>query len=634
MFARVGLLVLGLGGVLFGPCACKRQASDAPAPDVGTPTTTVRDLAGQTSGALNSGGSVTSGGDSSQARGPVTAEPLPTSASGVRERAEVLLASWRIAQNAGSAEDYLMWYEPSEFVGLKRTHSGAIQKFDFAGWGADRKAMFHSRFEIAIENVVVETWLDPGSTLRPGLVKLDFVQRWRSNNYADHGSKRLLVWRVPTTGQWRIVFEEMLLSRPGWSEESARLDAELVQLIGAAKPDQVGAVLSRLNLTMQNAAEVGVHLARSQHPGVFAQAFAELGGLDCLDAIGYSECGDEFEDWGSVENAPLAHACVRRAALIPILQSGHLTATELAALTPRLAEVLASRSSDVPLVEALVEALAKLPQKGPPLDQVVLPFAKALLGPDADNSAATQMFALLSDAAVLALAKDTGRTEVLTHVDARLRADDLYALHFAGVTLPSASLLPVVAKFRTSRKVNELSRLAADDHCDVAMAAAAALAALGNPEFLPRWSRATDAESARRIVCMLRHDEDPVRRDAELIRFIDPKRGVRRIDVTDTVPFGLTEQEILEESAKQMDAAERDLLTRLPALAGMDGVGVFRRATESVNHDLGAVVFLRTNAFDEGVDRPETFGFDVDAAGHAYLDYIGQYRYEDHGCPC
>jgi hypothetical protein len=57
--------------------------------------------------------------------------------------------------------------------------------------------MLKSRPEVAIEDVRIETWLDPKSPLKPNVIHVQFLQRWRSPRYADHGPKIMQLYVAP-----------------------------------------------------------------------------------------------------------------------------------------------------------------------------------------------------------------------------------------------------------------------------------------------------------------------------------------------------------------------------------------------------------------------------------------------------
>src|SRR5260370_34007929 len=93
--------------------------------------------------------------------------PSPES---LRAATQQLLHDWAEAQHRGDAAAYLAFYDGRNFKGQKRVTSGERKQYDYAAWARDRTRMLANKPEVAVENVRVETWRDPGSKLRPGLV--------------------------------------------------------------------------------------------------------------------------------------------------------------------------------------------------------------------------------------------------------------------------------------------------------------------------------------------------------------------------------------------------------------------------------------------------------------------------------
>jgi hypothetical protein len=556
------------------------------------------------------------------------AHPVPSREELV-EAARELLTKWRKAQNDHDFDAYIALYDPATFTGLKRV-GDEMKKYDFAGWRHDREGMFKSSIELATENEVTLTWNEV-SRLKEGLVEVEFVQRFRSARYADHGPKRLLLWQAAPTAPWRIVSEEMLVSRAGWSDETARAEfAKRVEIEVAALDEQTergptAGTLKRLAVTMQTAELLGQRLAQTPYADAFADAIAELGELECLNHLEFERCGGIEHDWGKVETATIAHPCVRRAVLLPLLESGRLDKTTLDVLEPRLTAVLRSESPDEELVTALLPTLKRHPPAS------VVPFASALVRAPHPNPKASQIYTQLAPADALALAKRFQSVAPIEHLDPSAYFEAFYALDLGAATLESSLVLPAVERLRQARRVKDLRTYVDDPRCDVAMAAAAALATLGDATHLPQWSRATTPAFAAQTVCRLLHDPDVPRRDAELRKFIDPKRVVRRYYVTDTEEDDMEASKQLHEAAEaEMTPAEHNLIERLPELRNTHRYTV-RRAREETRTEVGIGVLLDPDAFSEFGSK--TLGFVKSDAGMV-LDFVGHYEFIDLVCPC
>jgi hypothetical protein len=137
-------------------------------------------------------------------------------------RARDALHAWQAAQLQGNEKDYFALYDAARFVGIKRTAGGAIQRYDFAAWMADRRKMLagpNGGPTVVADAVVFKDIEHPpgDSALGPEQpVQAEFVQRWKSRRYADHGRKIIRWgWRQ---GALRIVYEEMVSSAAGWDD--------------------------------------------------------------------------------------------------------------------------------------------------------------------------------------------------------------------------------------------------------------------------------------------------------------------------------------------------------------------------------------------------------------------------------
>jgi hypothetical protein len=149
--------------------------------------------------------------------------PTPT-----KDQALAALTAWVDAQNHGDFASYTRLYDP-RFVGIKRTSDGGSTRFTLGKWKADRKKMFKNPQKVAADA--------PSVVIKDGKVTIDFVQRYQSGRYADHGDKELVLV-AGAGGALAIAREEMLYSAPGWTADPA---AEL----------DLGALASPITLTVR-----------------------------------------------------------------------------------------------------------------------------------------------------------------------------------------------------------------------------------------------------------------------------------------------------------------------------------------------------------------------------------------------
>src|SRR4030095_10809996 len=73
---------------------------------------------------------------------PPPVDPRAKEREALRSEALALLGAWTEAQNKGDFAGYVAMYQRDHFKGIKRTRTGGVKSYDFAGWSADRKRMF------------------------------------------------------------------------------------------------------------------------------------------------------------------------------------------------------------------------------------------------------------------------------------------------------------------------------------------------------------------------------------------------------------------------------------------------------------------------------------------------------------
>jgi hypothetical protein len=171
--------------------------------------------------------------------------PAPTPEL-VSAEVEQLVDRWRY-QREWDFSRYADLYHPRRFTGVRRTPDGEATELDTARWLAERKRMAARNPDVVVEALVIHTWLD-GPALAPQTSTAEFVQKWRTTEgtyYADHGRKRLTLWRDPSGRQW-IVREELLDSEPGWDEWDLYYHADLKTAVEALqRGGQVAAAIAR-----------------------------------------------------------------------------------------------------------------------------------------------------------------------------------------------------------------------------------------------------------------------------------------------------------------------------------------------------------------------------------------------------
>ena len=569
--------------------------------------------------------------------------PKPAAASGAdtaRAAASALLDTWKAAQNKGDAEAYFALYEPKEFKGLKRTHRGKVANFDFPAWRKDRSAMFKNAFEVAVEDPRVETWLDPKSTLKPGITSVRFLQRWRSKNYADHGPKSFLLWRDPRDGKTRIVFEELLLSRPGWEAVPRSEPPSLPAVAAAATVEEMTAALNAAGLNASSAGDVAIELEDPHARGLALRAVAEMGSFDCVPEImiGYG-CGEEGQDWGLAEATTIEHPCMRRALVLPLLEGAALPRDALLAAAEELSAILEKpapeEGRDPDFVRAVLHAIEPLPEA----DQ--LPFlAEALYTPQWVELAAP-LLAKLSPESLYALWEKTKNPAALRPLPLDVHAARLAEIQ-ANADLPNDLILPVVPVLAAQNRRDLLAARSNDTNCELAMAAAAALAALGDGSKLPTWKAATDTDAGKRVICRLRHDPDRARALAELRQFFHPTRKARSVYLKNVYnEFRASyddEGNEVEPEPPSVSETNQAIIDEAHGLLRPEGNVGGTESTASIDtfDQPAPEALMSTHAFDER-DATEV-NFEMielfEENGHLYVDYLGTFEYEWHGCPC
>ncbi len=479
---------------------------------------------------------------------PAARESSAPTAASARTEALALLDRWVAAQTALDFDAYIAMYEPRTFRGVKRTVKGGVSDLDLAGWRADRKRMFDRKFEIAVEPLGVETWLDPGSKLKRGMTILRFLQRWKSAKYADHGIKVLHVWRAPDA-KLLITYEDLLNSEAGWEDPVGT--AVAIDLPVPATPADALALWKKLAPTGED------HLDKlasiPSDPAVrepMARALLAEGGFECEQVVEYAECGMERREWKELDPAAdLADPCLRRR--LALWAIGQAAAADLAALQPGLIAIAGLPLPEEELPRALA---AKVADDGVP-EALELAVYDALLA--ADREEMIDVIGL-SEAGLLAAAEKGIDQAALALDPARHVAALTAAMEGEGLVLETRrEIFSRLADQPGPAATRALEAVTDDKDCQLAMEAADALASRGDKSFLPARAPGQSVPDGERALCMLRHDGDAARRAKQLAAFIPPDG----VEIIENVVGAVDPEEEGEQSDRVTDAD--DLVTAL-----------------------------------------------------------------------
>lgn len=216
----------------------------------------------------------------------------------LRDEALTLLQRWVAAQNAGNAADYLALYDAASFTGIRRTADGSAVHLAFDAWRAERSKMLSAKPTVAADQPsVVGRRRDP--SLGEGMLRVTFVQRWRSSAYADHGPKVLKLSGRPL----RIVYEELVSSASGWADADSKatvvdgtaLTSPVTLRLTAALPKDAESP-GVLSLTATDAKGARVVVPLGKHLGLAASYAPEPAGAGFLykATAWYAGAGDDF----------------------------------------------------------------------------------------------------------------------------------------------------------------------------------------------------------------------------------------------------------------------------------------------------------------------------------------------------
>jgi hypothetical protein len=461
----------------------------------------------------------------------------------LRAATQQLLRDWAEAQHRGDAATYLGFYDARHFKGQKRVTSGERKQYDYAAWAKDRTRMLANKPEVAVEALRIETWRDARSKLRPGLLRVHFLQRWRSPRYADHGPKIMQLFQSPD-GKLHIIYEALLQSLPGWDRP-----AGAARELTLPKNDaEALAAWQALGIRGSNWEQVLATLPDAPHlRRVMARALIAAGGYECTDIVDEGECGMSDPQWAPLhDDAGIEDPCVRRNVVAWALANGKLTASDLRPLWPRLEAVFAMDTpgkragdddkhdtSDL-LCRAVLDASAAA-------EELAVAAIDAAVAQRCSDEAALQMVPSLSPKGALRLAE-------LGHVEAAFAGIDARA-HFK-LFLDAVGNKALSDDFR-SDTMSQLAALGHKAELSAALAAvesdpkssdalseaaAVVLAGLGDKQYLAARGTISDESELAHQLRRLQFDPDEKRRE-KLFRAFLPARGRFVVRDTDTYEY-------------------------------------------------------------------------------------------------
>lgn len=483
--------------------ACKGDSKPPPAKDPGAPATT-------------------RAAKPDLARKPAAAPELTHTA--VEARATAFLAHWVTVQNGGDVAGYRALYDKKHFDGIKRTTKGKVVRFDNAGWLADREKMFKNKPQVAAQEASVTSWLEPGSRLKPGVIVVRFVQRWKTERYADHGIKVLHLWRSPA-GELTIIYEDLVNAEPGWGTPAAGATALALPVAGST--DEAMALWGKLGITGAKVDAVADTLPTDPEVArPLALALIERSDFACTKVIEYSECGTEYSEAAPVDPAaPFDDPCVRRRLLDWAL--GQLTPPDLDAQVARLETIIGQKYPDDATKDILGASVDAA-------EDTRIRLLKAAVAADAEDDAAAALDGLSPGG----LERAFTEAEVIAAVGELVKGGErhLAVLTEAAVDarVPVETRLGVVSLLAGSAKPETraaLAKVADSDSCQVAMAAAEALAAAGDRSHIPaRPTTSREPLVHARVLCMLLHASDTAYASSVVEQYVDPRHPVDTLD--------------------------------------------------------------------------------------------------------
>jgi hypothetical protein len=466
------------------------------------------------------------------AAGDVSAKAKPTPEAERRDVEALIRAvldRWVAAQTQGDFATYAQLYDQKHFRGVKRTKGGNVARLDWAGWNADRARMFEKgRMTVAAEEVTIQTWLDRGATLRPGVCEARFVQRWRNARYADHGVKVLQFLRH--SSGVAILYEDLLTSTPGWAS-TPQADAD-----GAPSPDldnlpvpkddqEAMSHWTKLSITEANVHDVTSALTGTAAALPMAEALLRMGQFLCKRYADYDECGQSRIEWEIIPpQTTFEDPCVARKAALWAIET--LTKERLPGLTDTLVALAGMKPPEEEIPDALAKRLVDMP------DDLRLRVATAMIANRCDKEGCGEwqpalVFPDLSPKSRITVYQNAkfpiaAREAAIVLVDLSNKPGLLVDV-YGDKTLSTQmreKLAPTLFRQKPAVIERALRAGAEDSDCSFAMRAIEELAERGKKDLLPK---ASD-EDPERTICLLLNASDQERAEKEFRKLL-PKRG-------------------------------------------------------------------------------------------------------------
>jgi hypothetical protein len=526
--------------------------------------------------------------------------PTPNLASGALQKdALALLTAWVDAQNRGDAAAYVAFYDKDHFQGVKRTARGGKKKFDYAGWIADRTAMLKKHPKVEAANPMVATWQE--GKLKPGVIAIRFLQRWRSDRYADHGPKMLHLLRT-SGGKLQIIYEDLLSSEPGWDAQAQNVAKLILQ--PPKSDDDALAIWKKIAPTGSTVADKLEAITGT--PGVtrsLARSILASGNFECKKVVEVGECGDDSVSWEELDpKADLDDPCLRRRLADWALTKGGLNEADVKAIADQLLPLLKLDRPEEDLPPHLLDLVDSMSTA------TRLRFLHA-----APGELAEKHLDGLPEKALAELYREDHLDNAALGLDLeKSRALVLEALYDGKLgPVTRSTLLKKVDSLSGKDVAVALGKVAdgAED-CELAMNAALALETRGDKSHLPRRRDADDQGILARKLCMLVHEPDSARQLAFYKEFLPPRGKVKISEHIDD------------------DWADRDENGNRVDLSPEDQFFTRKSATFNFDSDFGTKPGLKVDTSDGYLEL--TFEAGKDAK--LYLMEIHRYRW--HGCPC
>lgn len=280
----------------------------------------------------------------------------------LRDAGTKLLEEWVSAQNIRDTDKYFGFYDAKAFKGIKRTRDGKAVSMDFPAWKADRARLLSRNPTVLAERAETTTWLDPGSKLEKGTLLVRFVQRWRTPSYADHGIK-VLQLRRQGDGQWRIIYEDLLNSDPGWGSLEAMQGLAALGLAIKSDADAL-AYWKKLPFDGDNWWQIQDNLPAG--PGIhrfLARALIKGKNFGCDMTAEKREGGEDVLVWADLpEGVTFDDPCLRVRLVHWAVEADRLTAADRLELAPILRSLLALPRPAHDLQRTLLAKASALPE--------------------------------------------------------------------------------------------------------------------------------------------------------------------------------------------------------------------------------------------------------------------------------